>query len=121
MRILVADDEQDVLQFTKNFLERKGHKVDTAVDGKEAIGLIEEKDYGIVFLDENMPELTGLEVVERIKKIGLMVKIVLITGYAAIKEDLARLVGVDEYVQKPIDLEKILCIVEKYKNQSLEE
>ncbi|MBI4707097.1 MAG: response regulator [Candidatus Omnitrophica bacterium] len=114
MRVLVADDEEDVLRFTKNFLEKKGFTVDTASNGKEAIELLELKDYGVVFLDENMPELTGLEVVEYMKKNGFNSKIVLVTGYTSIKEDLAKLVGVDEYLQKPIDLEKILSLANKY-------
>ena len=114
MEILLADDEREVVGMVKNFLNKRGFSVAIAFDGKGALDSIKENNYDIVILDENMPELTGLEVVECIKKEKLTPKIIMITGYPQIREDFAKLIGVDEYIEKPIDLEKLGEVINKY-------
>ena len=71
MRILIADDEKEVVEIMRNFLTKKGFSVDIAFDGKKALESIKANHYDLVFLDESMPELTGLEVVEDIRKNNL--------------------------------------------------
>ncbi len=115
MRILIADDEKEVVEIMRNFLSKRGLFVDIAFDGKKALESIKANHYDLVFLDENMPELTGLEVVEHVKRNKLNHKIVMITGYPEIREDFARALGVDDYIEKPIDLQKIAEVVNRYK------
>ena len=118
MRILIADDEKEVVEIMRNFLTKKGFSVDIAFDGKKALESIKANHYDLVFLDESMPELTGLEVVEDIRKNNLSHKIIMITGYPEIKEEFARVVGVDDYIEKPIDLKTIEKVINKYKGGS---
>ena len=114
MRILVADDEAGLVDIMRNYLEGKGLVVDCALDGKSALRLIKEQDYDIVFLDINMPELTGVEVLRFIKDNHIRAKVVFLTGYPYIDENLARLLRADEYLEKPISLKAIEEVITKY-------
>jgi len=114
MRILIADDEKDIIEFLQDFLEKRGHFVDTALDGGIASDLIKENSYDLVFLDHNMPELTGLELAKLVKKNNPKTKTVMVTGYPSMKDFFAKSVGIDEYISKPCRLEEIKNIVDKY-------
>ena len=67
-RILWADDEIDLLKVYVLFLEEKGYEVVTASNGKDAVDLCKKESFDIIFLDENMPGLSGLETIPLIKK-----------------------------------------------------
>ena len=80
IKILWADDEIELLKPQLMFLKRKGYEVTTVSNGYDAID--EFKDYGfdIVFLDESMPGITGLETLAEIKKIDSLIPVVMITN-----------------------------------------
>ncbi len=61
-KVLWVDDEIDLLRIQILFLEEKGHTVSTANNGDDALDLIKENHYDIIFLDENMPGISGLDV-----------------------------------------------------------
>ena len=115
MKILVVDDEKDIVENICTFLSKKGYAADSAYDGEKARALIEESKYDLVFLDYNMPGLTGLEVIEFVKKNNLDTRTVIVTAYPDMEEFFAKRLGADEYVTKPYSLQKIEQIVEKYK------
>ena len=69
-RILWADDEIDLLRPYIIFLEEKGYEVVTTTNGKDAVELCQQENFDIVFLDENMPGLSGLETLSDIKNIN---------------------------------------------------
>jgi len=79
IKILWADDEIDMLKPHIIFLESKNYEVTTCKSGTEAIELIDAQNFDIVFLDENMPGLTGLETLSEIKEKRADVPIVMIT------------------------------------------
>ncbi len=70
IHILWTDDEVDLLKPLILFLEEKGYYVATASSGDEAVKLVKEQSFDLIFLDENMPGLSGLETLERIKNIS---------------------------------------------------
>ncbi len=115
MKILVVDDEKDITENICAFLQRKGYPADKAYDGKQALSLIKKNNYDLIFLDFNMPELTGLEVIEYIKKNNLTAKTVLCTAYEDMKEFFAKRLGADEYITKPYKLQVFEDIINKYK------
>ena len=78
-RILWADDEIDLLKPHILFLEEKGYEVIPVVSGGDAIDYCKEQVFDIIFLDENMPGLTGLETLVQIKQINPDVPIVMVT------------------------------------------
>ena len=116
MRILVADDNQEAVEAIKKFLTRREYVLDTAFDGKEALDLLKLKKYDLILLDHDMPEITGLELLDYIKKNAPQTKIVMITGYAEMENFAAKEMGADEYLTKPLNLQEIEGIIEKYKN-----
>ena len=67
-RILWADDEIDLLKPHIMFLQQKGYEVVGANNGHDAIDLVEQEHFDLIFLDENMPGLTGLETLSEIKQ-----------------------------------------------------
>jgi CheY-like chemotaxis protein len=118
MNILVADDEIALTEQLRIFLESRGHTVTTANDGGTALRLIEAGGFDMVFLDESMPELTGLEIAKYLRQHGRKEKCVLVTGYPCLDDDFAKTIGADEFVSKPAELKDIERIVNKYGKQS---
>jgi YesN/AraC family two-component response regulator len=114
MRILIADDEKEPVDIIKKRLGRY-NDVDVAYDGAKALELIKSNKYEIVFVDHNMPELTGLELIEFIKEKCPDTKTVMITGYPHMPNFAAKEIGADEYLNKPCRIEDIEHIIEKYR------
>src|SRR5690348_15187021 len=79
VNILWADDEMDLLKPHVLFLQEKGYDVTTVTNGKDAIDKFSSQPYDIIFLDENMPGLSGIETLSRMKNINAEVPIVMIT------------------------------------------
>ncbi len=78
-KILWADDEIELLKPHIMFLEQKGYEVTTVISGVDAIDEVKEKAFDIVFLDENMPGMTGIEALREIKVIQPDTPVVMIT------------------------------------------
>ncbi len=112
--ILWVDDEVDLLKPHILFLEQKGYKVDKATDGEDALDLMAENQYDIVFLDENMPGLSGIETLARMKERYANVPVVMITKSEEehIMEDA---IGskISDYLIKPVNPNQILLTLKK--------
>ena len=78
-RILWADDEIDLLQPYIIYLREKGYEVLTASNGQDALDICRQEPLDIVFLDENMPGLSGLETLQEVKRIRPELPVVMIT------------------------------------------
>lgn len=114
IKILWADDEIDLLKPQLLFLKRKGYDVTTVSNGYDAID--EFKDYGfdIVFLDESMPGMTGLQTLSEIKKIDPNVPVVMITKNEAENiMDQALGAQITDYLIKPVNPTQILLTLRK--------
>ncbi|MFH1800716.1 MAG: response regulator [Candidatus Omnitrophota bacterium] len=118
MRILVAEDSPTDMELFQRamrpFMKTKVSSAKYVLDGEEAMRSIKEKAYDILFLDENMPGPTGLEIAEHIKKNHRAEKVVILTGYPDLNEKFSKMIGADEYVEKPIDPEVLKVVLEKY-------
>lgn len=113
-RILWADDEIDLLKAYILFLEEKGYEVVTASNGKDAVDLCKESYFDIIFLDENMPGLSGLETIPLIKEIHPNVPLVMITKSE--EENLMNMaIGkkIADYLTKPVNPSQILMTLKK--------
>ncbi len=106
-KVLVADDEKDTCLYLKRYLERKKMKVAAAFDGQEAQRLIEKDKFDYFLLDCSMPDLTGLELVERARQRNPEARIVLISGFPAVDSGIVQKLGGDLFIHKPIQLEEI--------------
>ncbi len=109
-KVLVADDEQDICFYLKRYLERKKMKVAVVFDGQEAKKLIEEDRFDYVLLDCSMPNITGLELIEKARQRNPGARIVLISGFPAVDSQIVQKLGGDLFIHKPIQLEGIDAI-----------
>ena len=113
-RILWADDEMDLLKPYLLFLEEKGYEVVAVTNGKDAIELCQNESFDIIFLDENMPGLSGLQTLAQIKTIDPNVPMVMITKSE--EEDIMNMaIGnkIADYLTKPVNPSQILLTLKK--------
>ena len=112
--ILWADDEIDLLKPHILFLSEKGYHIDTATNGRDALDIFKTKDFDIVFLDENMPGLTGLETLSFLKTLNPDIPVVMITKSEEeyLMEDAIGF-KIDDYLIKPVNPKQILLTIKK--------
>lgn len=115
IKILWADDEIELLKPHVMFLEGKGYQVTTVNNGADAVQLARETSYDIVFLDENMPGLTGLETLTRIKEIVPSTPVVMITKSEE-ESIMESAIGgkISDYLIKPVNPNQILLSIKKH-------
>ncbi len=113
-RILWTDDEIDLLRAHIIFLEGKGYEVETANNGLDAVEKVKDSYYDIIFLDENMPGLTGLETLTQIKSISPNVPVVMITKSEE-ENIMDEAIGskIADYLIKPVNPKQILLSLKK--------
>jgi two-component system, OmpR family, KDP operon response regulator KdpE len=108
-RVLVVDDEAGIRKVVRDGFERAGHEVETAVDGEEALGLLEQGEFDLVVTDLAMPRRGGLELVREIRR-GSPVPILVLTVRHEEREKVRLLdAGADDYVTKPFGIEELLA------------
>ncbi|MBI4763681.1 MAG: sigma-54-dependent Fis family transcriptional regulator [Deltaproteobacteria bacterium] len=111
-RVLVVDDEKEILNILTYILEKEGIKVITAPDGDQAMQKICFATPDAVLLDVRMPGLNGLEVLKNIKKIDDDLPVVLITAYADIHQAVEAIKkGACDYLSKPFDNHELVRVV----------
>ena len=102
--VLIADDDQAVLTMLYKVVRSNGIEADTAASGEEALALLEQKPYDLLLLDVNMHGMDGFQVVQAIRRRGLKLPIIIVSGR---KEDYDTLygldIGADDYVTKPFN------------------
>ena len=114
IHILWTDDEIDLLKPYILFLEEKDYRVTTCTNGTDALKLVEENDFDLIFLDENMPGISGLETLENIKALKPAIPVVMITKSE--EEDIMdeALGGkISDYLIKPVNPKQILLTIKK--------
>src|ERR1035437_6535841 len=79
IKILWTDDEVEALKSHIFFLEEKGYEIDTCSNGNDTIDLVRQNRYDLIFLDENMPGLSGIETLKLIKEVRTDIPVVMIT------------------------------------------
>ena len=115
--VLVADDDADIRFLFRTVLEMRGYCVIEAADGEETVSAAESARPDLILMDGSLPRLSGLEAARQIRRSGHIghVPIVCISGHGgAVFIALAREVGCDEYLVKPVDLFQLGDVLEKY-------
>jgi two-component system, OmpR family, alkaline phosphatase synthesis response regulator PhoP len=115
-RILVVDDEPDVLWLTSLRLENYGYEIITAVNGKEAFDSIQKEKPDLVLMDLIMPIIYGTEVCKRVKNDENLrhIPIILYTAHGEVmNEEKAKSFGADDYITKPFNTEELLDKIER--------
>ena len=115
MRILVLDDDRLLALILSDHLAERGHRVVPAYDGKRALVFCEEKPFDMVVIDLVLPELNGMEFLEKLRETHPKVRAVMITGFPDLLEEksehLAAL-GVEAIIEKPFSFSDVDSVVE---------
>ncbi|MBN1841095.1 MAG: response regulator [Deltaproteobacteria bacterium] len=110
--ILVVDDETEALNVLAEILSDKGYKTLKAETGFQAVHLATEVKPDLVILDLNLPDLTGTEVLERLKRLNSAIQVIILTGYGsqgAVRRAMEG--GAFEFLTKPFDQNEFLTVV----------
>jgi DNA-binding response OmpR family regulator len=111
-RVLVIDDEKDILLMLKKMLERAGFEVDIALNGVAGMELFERLAFDLVITDIIMPDKEGLELIREIKKKNPSVRIIAMSGGGRLSAqgylDVAKKFGADKIFQKPFTQKELL-------------
>ncbi len=118
LNILLAEDDEMIEKITTFYLRRSGHEVDVAKNGNEAVDRFKNKEYDLILMDIQMPEMDGLQAVKEIRKMELEylkkghTTIIAITTNPDKAECLKA--GVDGYAQKPFSFEELSTLFRDY-------
>src|SRR5579859_8104538 len=109
MRILIVEDEPDLLQGLARALREEGYAVDTADNGEDGIFSAESNDYDAIVLDVMLPELDGWQILARLRK-SKKTPVLMLTARDQSRDRVRGLdTGADDYVVKPFDLPELLA------------
>ena len=112
MKILIIDDERSIRNSLKEILADEGYDVDVAENGAQGCTMVEKEKYSVIFCDIKMPEMDGMEVLDRLTQMGVDSAVIMISGHGDIDtavECIKR--GAFDFIQKPLDLNRILITI----------
>jgi DNA-binding response OmpR family regulator len=116
-RILLVDDDPEIVESLRTILEGKGHQVLVARDGNQGLALAEREMPDLLILDMMMPKKSGFLVLERLKgkdaKTRKMPTIMITANEGGRHRAYAEMLGVDEYIRKPFALDKLMASVDR--------
>ena len=112
-RILIVDDSSSVAESLKAYLSTRDYSVDSASSGYEALRLIRKHNYDIVVCDIEMPEVSGLDILETMRNEGISKNVILMTGYQE-RDYYIRAIqlGASDFITKPVEAEQLLKSVQ---------
>ena len=120
MKILLADDDENLRKGLVNFLQREGFEIVPVPNGKLALETATQTRFDLIISDVQMPEMSGLELLENLKKKNIQTPIIIITAFATVENAVkAMQMGADDYVTKPLNLLELKMRIDKVR-KSLE-
>lgn len=113
-KVLVVDDTKNIRTLLGIYLKLNGFEVLMATNGHEALSIIDTEAVDLIFLDIKMPEISGTEVLKRIRSKGITTPVVIMTAFATVKNavDCTKL-GALTYLQKPFTTDKVKTIIDE--------
>jgi two-component system response regulator HydG len=111
-KILVVDDNQDLLETFAMILKRRGYSVQTAIDGITAVDKFKDQKFDVTLMDIVMPEMNGVDAFKKIKEMQPGTPIILMTAYS--DEELLQTAwdeGADQIIHKPVRIDKLLELI----------
>lgn len=112
--ILIIDDEKGVGDILKKILSKEGYDVHAVTRGQDGVKLVREKDVHLVILDIKMPEMDGIEVLQKIHEIKKDVVVIMLTAYGTLTTAReAMKLGAYDYITKPFDNDFVKAMVKE--------
>jgi DNA-binding NtrC family response regulator len=111
-KILIIDDEKSVLDMLNVVFKKEGYRVKKSLSAQKALELIDEEDFDLILSDIRLPQISGMELLRRIKEIKPGIPVIMITAYGTIKQAVeAFKAGAIDYVVKPFDVDELKIVV----------
>ena len=114
IKILIIDDDREICEYMELLLEQHGYEVQAETDPQEGIELLRDQEFHVVVLDIMMPEINGMEALEKIRNFDSDIAIIIFTGYPSV--DTARTsmqYDVSDYIKKPFDVDEFTDSLER--------
>ena len=112
MKILIIDDERSIRNSLKEILADEGYDVDVAENGAQGCSMVDKEKYSVIFCDIKMPEMDGMEVLDRLGQMGVDAAVIMISGHGDIDTAVECIKkGAFDFIQKPLDLNRILITI----------
>ncbi|MFH2218979.1 MAG: response regulator [Pseudomonadota bacterium] len=109
IKVLLVDDEEDFVQSLSERIKMRDLDSGVALNGEEALRLVDEEVPDVMVLDLKMPGIDGMEVLRRVKKAYPKVQVIMLTGHGSEKDEKeARRLGAFEYLEKPTSMETLI-------------
>jgi len=113
-RVLLIDDEEDIVRTFTLFLEKFGYSVDSAGNGVEAEAKLSENIYDVVIFDYRLPDIAGTVLLRRASELQPGAVKVMLTGFPSLEKAAESLsLGADSYLLKPVDMNEVLRVIEE--------
>jgi len=113
-KVLIVEDEKLIRWSIKSRLEQEGFGVDEAEDGNQAFKRLGEADYDLMILDFKLPDISGLEILERARREAAELSVLMMTAYGTVESAVqAMKLGAFDYLTKPVNLDELVLIVQK--------
>lgn len=114
IRILIADDDREIRELVKTYLERETYRIDAAADGEEALRLFEAHRYNLILLDLMMPKVDGIEVCRRLRMKTNVPILMLTAKDQEIDKVLGLSIGADDYITKPFSIHELVARIKAH-------
>ena len=119
MKILIVDDEKAIRNTLKEILEFEGHEISLAVDGTEGLSMATSDSYDVIFSDIKMPNMDGMELLDKLNESGVDSSVIMISGHGSIDSAVECIrKGAYDFIQKPLDLNRILITLKNATEKS---
>jgi len=113
-KVLIVDDDKDIVTIVSTILSGRGWDIKAAYNGREALEAVTSSKPDIILLDIMMPEMNGIEVLKRIKKIDINARIIMITAFGDVESYLDSMeLGAYEYINKPFETDELLEMIDR--------
>lgn len=108
IELLLVEDEADFRDTCARWMTRKGHQVEQAANGQEALALCDRRHFDVAVIDMNMPGISGIEVLERMRSSNIDTEVIILTGQGTIESAVqAMKMGASDYLTKPFPLDDL--------------
>ena len=112
MKILIIDDERSIRNSLKEILADEGYDVEVAENGAQGCEMAEKEKYSVIFCDIKMPQMDGMEVLDKFAQMGIDSAVIMISGHGDIDTAVECIKkGAFDFIQKPLDLNRILITI----------
>ena len=116
LRFLVVDDNEDIRDVFCRLVERAGHAASTAVDGQDAVDVLQRESFDVMLLDLTMPRMNGVDVVRWMREhadVAPTMKVVVISAWAGEHRAVLQELGVETVMQKPLRIQQLTDLIEE--------